>query len=146
MKYIILRIIAVLAILNLVFVPFLSDENGLIVDEGERVCAYTFMDMIDDLGDGTPSDNDIPIDGLYYILCPICALFVFYGALAKSASACTFGSVAGSIILGILFYQLYVGTTKWYIGISDAHLTFGYYISCVAFIVMLMASLSKEQE
>ena len=139
-------ITAILVMLNIFFIPFLSDKYGLIVDEGERVRAHTFADMIENLGDGHSSDDEMPIDGLYYIGGAICALFIFICALGKNSGACAVGSVGGIILSLYLFYQLYLGTTRWYIGLSDAHLTFGYYISCFGFISMLIASLSKERE
>lgn len=146
MKYRIIWIIALLVILNIVLIPFLSDEEGLIVGEGERVRAHSFADMLENLSDGHSSGDEIPIDGLYYLGGLVCALFIFVSALGKSAGACTFGSAGGIILSLYLFYQFYLGTTRWYIGLSDAHLTFGYYISCVGFISMFVASLYKKHE
>lgn len=88
----------------------------------------------------------VPIDGLYYFGGLACALFIFISALGKSSGACTFGSLVGIGLSLYVFYQIYLGTTRWYVGLHDAQLTFGYYISCIGFFAMFIASLSKEQE
>lgn len=139
-------LIAVLVLLNIVFVPFLSDEDGLIVEDGGRVHAHSFADMTERLSDDYSSDDEIPIDGLYYIGGSICTLFIFFSALGKISVYCTVGSAGGIILSLYLFYQIYLGTTRWYIGLQDAHLTFGFYISCIGFLSMFIASIYKKQE
>ena len=141
-------VIAVLVLLNIVFIPFLSNEDGLIVDRGNSVSSYSFSDMVEKLEDGKYSnipDDVIPIDFIYYIACPMCVLCAFIGALAKSRSTCIFGSVCGLALSVYLFYQVYLGETRWYIVFEDAHLTFGYYISCEGFIALFIASLCQKQ-
>ncbi len=129
-----IRIIAVLLMLNLVGIPFL----------GNKFDVWSSADMIRDLKDGSSRD-DVPIDVLYYLGGLTCALFIFTGASRESTSTCTFGSLAGIGLMLYVFYQINLGTTIWYVGLHEAHLTFGYYISCVGFISILIASLYKKE-
>ena len=138
-------ITALLILLNILFIPFLSDEDGLFVEDGGRVHAHSFVDMAERLGDGDSSD-DVPIDGLYYLGCSICALVIFASALGKISVYCTVGAAGGIALSLYIFYQIYLGTERWYIGLQDAHLTFGYYISCIGFISLFIASLYQKQE
>lgn len=146
MKYKIVRIIAVLAIINIVCVPFLCNRFWSLETENDRRQAIYFLDMLEDLSDGNPSDDDVPIHGLYYLGGLVCTLFIFIGALRKSSGACTFGSLVGIGLSLYLFYQVHLGNTIWYVRGNNAHLTFGFYISCVGFISMLIASLVEEKE
>lgn len=138
-------ITAVLILLNILFIPFLSDEDGLFVENGERVRAHSFADMAESLSEGNSSD-DIPIDGLYYIGCSLCALVIFVSALGNLSEYCTVGAAVGTALSMYIYYQIYLGKTRWYIGLQDAHLTFGYYISCIGFIVILITSLHQKHE
>lgn len=145
-SHVFICIIAVLVMLNIVCIPFLCNKYWSIGNKDINQDAQSFSDMIEDLSDGYSSNDDVPIDGLYYFGGLACALFVFISALGKSSGACTFGSLAGIGLLLYLFYQIYLGTTRWYVGLHDAQLTFGYYISCGGFISILIASLYKKQE
>lgn len=146
MKYRIIWIIALLVILNIVFIPFLCNKYWSLGNKDISQDAQSFSDMIEGLSDGYSSNDDVPIDGLYYFGGLACALLIFISALGKSSGACTFGSLVGIGLSLYVFYQIYLGTTRWYVGLHDAHLTFGYYISCVGFIAMFIASLYKKQE
>lgn len=143
--HVFISIIAVLLMLNLVCIPFLCNKYWSIGNKDINHYAQSFSDMIEDLKDNYSSNDDVPIDVLYYLGGLVCALFIFIGALGKSSSTCTFGSLAGIGLMLYLFYQIYLGTTIWYVGLHEAHLTFGYYISCVGFISILIASLYKKQ-
>ncbi len=146
MKYKILRIIVVLAIINIVCVPFLCNRFWSLETENDRRQAIYFLDMLEDLSDGNPSDDDVPIHGLYYLGGLVCTLFIFIGALRKSSGVCTFGSLVGIGLSLYLFYQIHLSNTIWYVRGNNAHLTFGFYISCFGFISMLIASLVEEKE
>lgn len=147
-RYRIILIVALFVMMNIFFVPFISDENGLIVDEDERVHAISFGDMIEDMEDGYYSNDsdEIPLEGKYYFGGLICVSIILISALCKSSGACAAGSVAGIFLSLYIFYQIYLGPTKWYVGLSDAHLTVGYYISCAGFISLLVASIYKKSE
>lgn len=146
MKYRIIWIVALIVVMNIFIVPFISDENGLIVGEDESVHALSFADMIENMEDGDYANDseEIPIEGKYYFGGLICASFVLISALCKGKGACVVGSVAGILLLAHVFYQIYLGSTEWYMGLSDAHLTIGYYISFIGFISMLVAAIYKK--
>lgn len=145
-RFKIIYIIALVVILNIILIPFISDENGLIVGEDERVRAYSFFELIEDLSNDDASNLKVPIDRMYYIWCPLCALFIFICALREIEDACILGSAVGIFLLLIPFYEIYLGTSTYSLGLSDAHLTFGYYISCAGFISMLVLSICEYQE
>ena len=137
-------IAAIIVMLNIVCIPFLCNKYWSISEDIHQY-AQSFLDTIEDLSDGYSSNDDVPIDGLYYFGGLACALFILISALGKSSGACKFGSLVGIGLSLYIFYQIYLGTTTWYVGLHDAQLTFGYYISCVGFISMLIASLHREQ-
>lgn len=144
-KYITICIIAILLVLNIILIPFISDKNGLIVGKDERVHSHSFGDMIDDLTNDYTKGDEFRIDILYYIVGSIFALFILLGALGKSSGVCTFASWLGIAALVYLFYEIYL-TEGWSIGLSDAHLTIGFYLSCVGFISTLIILQCKEPE
>lgn len=146
MKYRVLWIIALLLILNIIFIPFLCNRFWSLETEHSRSQAVYFSDMIEDLGDGYSADASVPIDFLYYFVGLACTLFVFISALGKSSGACTLGSLVGIGLSLYLFYQIHLSNTIWYVRGNNAHLTFGFYISCFGFISMLIASLVEEKE
>ncbi len=146
MKYKIIYIVAVLIMLNIVFIPFLCNKFWEIGDKHSDSDARSFSDLIEDLGDGYSADVSVPIDGLNYFGGLTCALFIFISALRKSPKACTYGSIAGIGISLYLFYQIYLSDAIWYVGGNHAHLTFGFYISCAGFIAVLIASLCGKNE
>ncbi len=140
-------VIAVIVMLNIVCVPFICNKFWSIEDINEG--AYSFSDMIEEVMDyihyGYSFYLDDEITILYYFGGLVCALFIFFSALGKSSGACAFGSLVGSGLSLYIFYQIYLGTTRYYVSGNNASLTFGYYVSCVGFISMLIASLHKEQ-
>jgi len=133
-------IIAILVMLNIVCLPFLCNRFWDIRDQHRDRNARSFSDLIEDLGDGYSADVSVPIDVLYYLGGFACALFIFINALRKRTGACTFGSTVGIGLILYLLWQIYSGTTTWYIGFNNAHLTFGFYITCAGFIAVLIAS------
>ncbi len=146
--YLVTRIIAVLLILNIVFIPSLCNKFWSIGD-GDTSNKYSFLDMIggiaDDIRRGySYSDYGLPI--LYYFGGLACALFIFVCALRERLGACTAGSLVGVGLSLFIFYQIYSGNTRYYVGLNYAHLTFGFYISCAGFISILIASLYKNRE
>lgn len=145
MKYKIIYIIAVLIMLNIVFVPFICNRFWSLETEHDRRQAIYFSDMIEDLSDSNSSDDDVPIHGVYYLGGLACTLFIFINALRKNSGTCVFGSLLGIGLSLYLFYQVHLGP-GWYVCGNDAQLTFGFYISCVGFISMLIASLVEEKE
>lgn len=146
MKYRVLWIIALLLMLNIIFIPFLCNRFWSLETEHSREQALYFSDTIEELVDGYYSDDDVPIDILYYFVGLACALFIFICALRKSSGACILGSLVGVCVSLYLFYEIYIGSNIWYVCGNNAHLTFGYYISCVGFISMLIASLVEEKQ
>ena len=148
MKYRIICIIAVLIILNIVCIPFICNELWSIEDISDH--AYSFSDMIEGIVDDIHYgysfylDDEVPI--LYYFGGLVCTIFIFISALRKSPKACTYGSIVGIGISLYIFFQIYLGTSRYYVSGNDALLTFGFYISCVGFISMLIASLIEEKE
>lgn len=144
-SHVFIGIIAVLVIFNIIDIPFICNEYWSISEDIDKH-AQSFLETIEDLNDGYYSSNDdVPIDVLYYFGGLACALFIFICSFGKSSGACTFGSLVGIGLSLYIFYQIYLGT-GWCVGLHDAHLTFGYYITCVGFISILIASLYKEQE
>ena len=145
MKYATIATIAVFVIIGIFLFPFLCNEYWSTYGSDADQNTYSFGDMLEDLSDDfTGDDMHLPIQ--YYIVCLICALIVFFGALADRSGACILGSVVGVIQLLYLYYQVYLGTTRWYLGLSSAQLTYGYYISCIGFIAMLIISLCTKRE
>ena len=114
-------------------------EDGLIVEEGQRVKAHSFKDMIEQSQSGYYTNNEYRPDVLYYICCLGCALFVLLGALVKISGYCASFSVLGMLILVYLIYEY--ADHGWIIGISKAYFTFGFAITCIGFLAVLIASL-----
>ena len=138
MQYRFIWIVALIVMLNIILIPFVSNEAGLIVDEDERIHAYSFFDLIEDI-----KEEDVRfVTGVYYIAGLICALLIFIGALREKTDTCVFGSVVGIIVSLYLFYEFNV--SGWYLGLGHACLTFGYYISFVGFVSILIATLRKS--
>jgi hypothetical protein len=73
-------------------------------------------------------------------------MFIFIRSLEKDAKGCIISSVVGLVILLFIFYQIYLGSRNWYIGLSEAHLTIGFFLSCIGFVSVLVASASKAKE
>jgi len=144
MKYRIICIIAALVIFNIVCIPFVCNKYWSISNEDISQDAQSFSDMIENLREGYSSEVSVPIDGLYYFGGLACALFIFISALRKSSGACILGSTVGIGLCLYIFYQINLGTTRWYVGLHEARLTFGYYISCAGFIFMLITSSNKK--
>jgi len=148
MKYKIIYIVAVLVILNIVCIPFLCNKLWSIEDISDH--AYSFSDMIEGIVDDIHYgysfhlDDDVPF--LYYFGGLACAIFIFIGALRKSTGSCRLGSLVGSGLSLYIFYQINLGTTRYYVSGNNAFLTFGFYISCAGFIAVLIASLCRGNE
>lgn len=136
-------IVAVIIMLNIFCIPFLCNEFWDIGDDHASHNARYFLTMIEDLSDGYSANASVPIDGIYYIGGLISALFIFVSAIGKNSGACVVGSLVGIGLLLYLFYQ--INSTIWYVGGNNAHLTVGFYISCVGFVSLLIASLYKEK-
>lgn len=145
MKYATIATIAVFVIISIFVFPFLCNEYWSTYGSDPEHNTYSFGDMVEDLRDDSPID-DMQLPIMYYIVCPICAIFVFFCALADRSGACIFGSLVGVIQVLYIYYQVYLGTTRWYLGLHAAQLTYGYYISCVGFIAMLIISLCTKRE
>ena len=138
-------IIAVIMMLSFVCIPFICNDFWSFEDEQDRMQAVYFSDVIEDLSDDYSSDDDVPIHGIYYLGGMLCTLLILIGALGKNSGVCTFGSLVGIAICLYLFYQVHSGTTIWYVRGNNAHLTYGFYISCIGFVSILIASLYKEK-
>ena len=146
MKYKIIRVVAVIVMLNIVYVPFICNKFWSLKSEHSRSQAVYFFDTIESVRDGWSPDDVAPIHVMYYLGGLVCTLFIFISALSKSTGACRFGSLIGIGLSLYLFYQVHSGTIIWYVHGNNAHLTYGYYISCVGFASMLTVSLVPQKE
>ena len=144
MKYKFIKIVTVLVMINIVFIPFICNRFW---EFGETYAHNTlsFLHTIRDLSDSF-IDYSVPIHLFYYLGELACAIFILIRALAERPAACICGSLVGIGLSSFILYQVNFSDTIWYVGGNNAQLTFGFYISYAGFISMLIASLVEEKE
>ena len=136
-----IRIIAVILILNFLYVPFLCNEY---FGKSEGNNAWYFWDTLEDLDERDPDVKMIDI--VYYWGGLACASLILISTLLKKEKACAFWSIAGICSSLYVLYHVCSGNTIFYVGLHTAQLAFGFYVSLIGFIATLMLSLHTKQE